>query len=253
MGLLSAAYFDASGKESYPFLSVAGAASPIKKWVRFERLWSEVLSEEGVTEFHATDFAASAGEYVGWKDDRVRRSRFVRRLTAIAKQNVNKLFISTIGKSVWDEVNQEYPIQETFHVRYALAGFAVVNQTIKWAKRNRRVQDPFKIFFEDGDAGWGHLKSVCLKYNRFEPIRIPKKEGIAFQLTDLLAWKARIASTNVHRRIREGHGLEDVLTEVDSLERAFMCPVDGGVFTYRSLVATCKNMGLAKRRPVTAA
>jgi len=62
MGLPSAAYFDASGKkEGYTFLTVAGGASPISKWTRFEREWSQVLKDEGVPEFHATDFAASQG------------------------------------------------------------------------------------------------------------------------------------------------------------------------------------------------
>ncbi len=67
MGLLSAAYFDASGKqERHSFVTVAGATSPIKKWIRFEGQWRQVLKEEGVSEFHATDFAASEGEYKDW-------------------------------------------------------------------------------------------------------------------------------------------------------------------------------------------
>jgi hypothetical protein len=46
MGLLSAAYFDASGKQKgYSFLTVAGAVSPIKKWIRFGLLENKELAE----------------------------------------------------------------------------------------------------------------------------------------------------------------------------------------------------------------
>jgi hypothetical protein len=46
MGLLSAAYFDASGKQKgYSFLTVAGAVSPIKKWIRFEKQWMQALND----------------------------------------------------------------------------------------------------------------------------------------------------------------------------------------------------------------
>ena len=38
MALVSAAYFDASGKQQgYPFLTMVGATAPIKKWIRFEK------------------------------------------------------------------------------------------------------------------------------------------------------------------------------------------------------------------------
>jgi hypothetical protein len=75
MGLLSAAYFDASGKQKgYSFLTVAGAVSPIKKWIRFEKQWMQALNDEGVTQFHATDFAASQGEYEAWKGDKQRQN-----------------------------------------------------------------------------------------------------------------------------------------------------------------------------------
>ena len=51
MGMVSAEYFDASGKqEGYPFLTVAGAASPIKKWIRFETQSNQALKDEGVAE-----------------------------------------------------------------------------------------------------------------------------------------------------------------------------------------------------------
>jgi hypothetical protein len=93
MVLLYAAYFDASGEaEGYAVLTIAGAVAPVKKWIRFETQWTDILHAEGVTEFHATDFASSQGEYVGWKGDKERRSNFLSRLIAVVKTNTNKLF-----------------------------------------------------------------------------------------------------------------------------------------------------------------
>jgi hypothetical protein len=141
MGMISAAYFDASGKQKgYPFVTVAGAASPIKKWIRFEKQWIQALKEEGVSEFHATDFAASQGEYKDWKGDTPRRSAFVRRLMKIIKQNVNKLFMVTVEMSAWKEVNSEYLLAETLYSPYALAGFTVTNQAMRWVMRKRPIR-----------------------------------------------------------------------------------------------------------------
>ncbi len=146
--MLCAAYFDASGKqEGYPFLTVAGAAAPTKKWIRFENHWKQALKDEGVTEFHATDFACSEGDYKAWKNDKARRSAFLRCLTAIIKANVNRLFLVTVEMPAWRDVNKEYLLEETFHSAYALAGFSVATQARRWAMRKRLTPALFKIFF----------------------------------------------------------------------------------------------------------
>src|ERR1700752_3467846 len=172
MGMISAAYFDASGKqEGYHFVTISGAASPIKKWIRFEKQWTQALKKEGVSEFHATDFAASQGEYKDWKGDRARRSEFVKCLMNIIKENANKLFMVTVEMSAWKEVNREFLLAETLYSPYALAGFTVTNQAMRWAMR-KKADSRFKGFFEDGDEGWDGLKQLCQTYCNFEPIRV---------------------------------------------------------------------------------
>ncbi len=251
MGMLSAAYFDASGKqEGYDFLTVAGAASPIKKWARFEKQWSQVLKDEGVSEFHATDFAASEGEYKDWKGDSLRRSAFLRRLMVIIKGNVNKLFMVTVEMPAWKEVNKEYLLAETVHSPYALAGFTVAAQARKWAMRKRLTPLSFKVFFEDGDEGWGGLKQLCQTYCNFEPIRIPKKEGVPFQIGDLLAWKTRITATNAMKimaGLKRGDNLDELAKELKSLDRILVCPGHNGIYSPRALMKTCQNLKVPKR------
>jgi hypothetical protein len=247
----SAAYFDASGKqEGHPFLTVAGAASPIKKWNRFEKQWSLLLKAEGVSEFHATDFAASKGEYKDWKGDKPRRSAFVRHLLKIIKQNVNKLFMVTVEMPAWNEVNREYLLAETVHSPYALAGFTVAAQARRWAMRKQLTPSSFKVFFEDGDEGWGGLKQLCETYCNFEPIRVPKKEGIPFQIGDFLAWKTRITATNAMKimmGLQRGDSLDELSAELKTLDRMVVCPGENGIYSPRALTKTCQNLKIPKR------
>jgi hypothetical protein len=250
MGLLSAAYFDASGKQKgYPFLTVAGAVSPIKKWIRFERQWMQALDDEGVTEFHATDFAASQGEYEAWKGDKQRRSAFVKRLVGIIQKNTNKLFLLTVEIKIWEQVNGEYPLGENFHSAYALAGFSVAALALRWATK-KRVRKTFDIYFEDGDEGWGGLNELCKKHLQFEPIRIPKSKAVPFQVGDFLSWKARITATNAMKIVdglQRGDKLDEVMKELDSLNRILVCPVKNGIYTAEGLRGTCRNLKIPKR------
>lgn len=243
MGLLSAAYFDASGKQhGYSFMTVAGAASSVKKWDRFEIEWNKTLADEGVTEFHATDFAASQGEFKNWKDDKARRSAFMKRLIAIVKKSANKLFILTIEIPVWNQVNREFLLKENLYCAYALAGFSVAGQVLQWANK-RKVAKPFNIFFEEGDEGWGGLTELCKQHLQFEPIRIPKKKGIPFQIGDLLAWKTRITAQNLSKM----NLMDDVLEGLNLLNKILVVPHHNGIYTIGGLRNTCKIMGIPKR------
>jgi hypothetical protein len=194
IGMLYAAFFDTSGEaKGFDILTVAGAAAPMKKWIRFDRDWRAVLSDEGVSEFHATDFAASKGEYLEWKGDTKRRSAFLRRLIKIIKENTNKFFCCSVELAGWEEVNQEYCLEEFFYSPYALAGCAVLESTLKWA---RKKSGQCMFIFEDGDDGWEGLSKLCVRRQGITPNRIPKANAVPCQVGDMLAWKNRITATN---------------------------------------------------------
>ncbi len=177
MAMMYAAYFDASGKQDrHPVLSVAGAAATVERWVRFERDWKQALKDEGVSEFHQTDFAASLKEYKGWRGDKARRTKFLERLARIIKENTNRLFMVSVEIEAWDSINQEYLLEEAFHSAYALAGFSVVCMARKWAKR-KRLTAPIEFIFEDGDEGWTGLKKLCAS-DGVIPIRLPKEKAV---------------------------------------------------------------------------
>jgi hypothetical protein len=242
MGMLYAAYFDASGKEGFPFVTVAGAVSSIKKWTRFEREWKEILENYGVTEFHATDFAASLAEYKGWKGDKVRRSKFLGQLIAVLKKNTNRLFTVTVDIEAWEAVNTHHRLQEYFYSPYALAGFGVVGQCVHWAKRKKAAYPEF--VFEEGDEGWEGLVKVCERECGVTPIRLPKKKAIPCQVGDLLAWRTRTSTTNAVKALQPD---TEVQAELKALDGVMVRPGHKSIYSRRALELNCGLFKIPKR------
>lgn len=257
MAMFYAAYFDASGKhEGYRVLTIAGAVSPLKKWSRFEKQWNKVLLDEGVTEFHATDFAAGQGEYRDWKGDKVRRKEFLERLVAIIRANVNKLFSVSVELAAWDKINSEYCFAEHFYSPYSLAGFAVIDQTLRWAK-NKKLKPP-EFIFEDGDDGWSGLLELC-KWDPITPIRLPKAKAVPCQVGDMLAWKSRITATNTLGKLREmertgNYDEETILTiqsDLQSLSKLQqVCPGSTNLFAPETLLSMCRKNNIRRRTAI---
>ena len=251
--MLCTAYFDASGKrEGYSILTVAGAVAPIKKWIRFEKRWTEVLRSEGVSEFHATDFAASEGEYKQWKGDKARRSAFLAQLISVIKDNTNKLFSVSVELDAWKKVDSEYLLTEGFYSPYSLAGLAVIRQTLKWATR-KRLKTP-EFVFEEGDDGWEGLLKMC-SWDKIIPIRLPKAKAIPCQVGDMLAWKSRITATNSLRRLEKWEqsprrDLETVAlirSDLESLTKLQVRPGTANVFAIENLRNSCKLSSIPRR------
>jgi hypothetical protein len=248
MGMLYSAYFDASGAKGFPFITVAGAGSSIEKWIRFEGEWNTVLEAHGVTEFHATDFAASGGEYKEWKGDKIRRSGFLRQLIAILEKNTNKLFSVTVDMEGWEAVNAHYCLAEYFFSPYAIAGFGAVAQCLKWAKRKKANHPEF--IFEEGDEGWQGLVNVCERELGVTPLRLPKREAIPCQVGDLLAWKSRIVATNVVRKWRAlgAHDLDtEIQDELKALDKVMVRPGLKSIYSQRALEQNSKLFKIPKR------
>src|SRR5438552_11374712 len=70
-----AAYFDASGHpDGTPVLFVSGFVSTKRKWLRFERRWTDFLKRNGIVgPFHMTDFINGFGQYSSWRGDAQRQ------------------------------------------------------------------------------------------------------------------------------------------------------------------------------------
>lgn len=242
--MLYSCYFDASGKsQTHEFMTIGGAGSTAEKWGQFEKEWSQILKREGVSEFHATDFAASLGEYKGWKGDKGRRSHFIRDLIAVAQKYTNKLFTGTIATSDWRYVNTRYALKEHFFCPYAYVGFGLASQAVSWAKRRKVADAKFLVAFEDGDEGWGGLKNLCMRYLGFEPIRLPKRQACAFQLGDMLAWKTRITAVNATKTAN----IKQIDKHLARLDKLIFCPAIQVGVREGSIVANCQRFGVPQR------
>ncbi len=257
MSIAYSSYFDASGKyPRHPVVSVSGGIATTKKWATFERDWKRILRDEGLSEFHATDFASSLKEYKDWKGDTKRRSSFLKTLAAIIDRNVTRFFMVSVERDAWDAVNAEYQLEENFHSPYALAGFSVVIHAMKWAK-SREIKSPIEFIFEDGDEGWSGLRQLCSP-DQVTPIRLPKEKAVPCQLGDLLAWKNRIAATNSLKLLSkvEGSDIPDIqsfnqiFTEMESLNKILTRPGTPLVYGPKSLLKTCKGSRVPKRSSV---
>lgn len=67
-------HYDTSGHEANSlFVSCVGVVAPAERWAEFDRDWKAVLDQEGVKEFHHTDFKGSQGEFLGWEEPQRRR------------------------------------------------------------------------------------------------------------------------------------------------------------------------------------
>jgi hypothetical protein len=255
MAILHTAYFDASGKkDAHPSITVAGAVASLRKWGSFEAAWSRVLKDEGVKEFHATDFAASLGEYKGWRGDKTRRSNFLGRLIEIIRDSTNKLFVATVEMDGWNSVNEEYLLEEYCFSPFALAGYSVIDLVLQWREK-RKKRRSLEIIFEDGEdlPDWRGLKKLCAGLD-VVPQRLSKEKAVPCQIGDLVAWKTRIASQNTRRINRkidplayDPDLLRQALMQLHSLDSVLVRPVVNGVYSRDALLRTCKKSGIPKR------
>jgi hypothetical protein len=258
MALFYAAYFDASAtsKRTDPaVLTVAGAIAPVKKWIRFEHDWKGVLKDEGVTEFHATDFAASQGEYAGWKGQKERRASFLKRLGTLIQRDANRLFMITVELDAWKEVNKQYFLQERLHSPFALGGLSVLVQARKWARRKKIPENKIEFIFEQGDLDWGGLRDLA-QHHKFDPIELPKAKAVPCQIGDLVAWKYRIAAVNSLRQLNKPkpqnlpdaiENLNIILKELASLDKIMLRPGFKGIYSEKNLIRTCEGSKIPKR------
>src|SRR3990172_8990662 len=83
------ACFDGAGKETnkYNIVVVAGFASFAGLWEEFTRKWNQRIVKDGLTYFHAGDFAKSVGEFEnGWKGNTTRREALASDLMQIISE-----------------------------------------------------------------------------------------------------------------------------------------------------------------------
>jgi hypothetical protein len=179
MAMLTA-YFDASGKDRLPVLTVAGFISHVKKWDRFEGEWRRILTRYGVSEMHMTDFASSRGQFCAWKGQTEKRRAFISELASCVKRNVNKGFSCSVVAADYRKVNREYRLSEEFGSPYELCGGSCLGGVLKWALNKKINPTSVVVCIEDGDDGKGGLMDLG-RSGGFKIIPLAKADSKAFE------------------------------------------------------------------------
>jgi hypothetical protein len=190
-------YFDASGApDQGKALSVAGFVAKADQWVHFVRNWTDALNAYGVSELHMKNYAHSAKEYASWKGDEAKRRRFLERLINIIKTRCSHSFVCSIMLKDFRLVDEQYCLGERFKP-YALAGSNAIMHVRDWAMKSNINEKDIGYCFEDGDKDRGELRRHVKQEHGIVIEFMTKKEGIAFQAADLLAYEQRLANQKI--------------------------------------------------------
>ncbi|MEO8622084.1 MAG: DUF3800 domain-containing protein [bacterium] len=193
-------YFDVAGHPDAPgAMFSSGFVSSMDKWLKFEKEWLALLGEYGIANpFHMSDFAAGVGQYASWKDDTARRAVFYEQVTDLIQRRTNKGFSQGLYLPDFKRMHREYEVPAdhvfgmmTKPITYCGLGSAI--QVMRWAGRSvargHRGDTRLEYVHDRGDKHRGHFASAMRTAYGVEPIFKDKKEIVAIQLADILAWE----------------------------------------------------------------
>lgn len=150
------ACFDGAGKD-FPqddVLCVAGFSGFAKVWGDdFEPQWLERLSKDGLTCFHAVDFAQSRRQFADWKGDTRRRNELSADLMAVVENCGLRKFGCVIRiadyRSVLKKHGDKHPEWPLFDP-YAIPAMFAVESFLQYA-RSEGIKRNVRYVFEKGD------------------------------------------------------------------------------------------------------
>ena len=240
------AYFDGSGSpDEGKALVVAGYLSIADQWSEFDREWRACLENEGVSSFHMRDSAHSLREFASWKNDERRRRRFLERLIRITKLRVRKSIGNAVILDAYNRVNAEYAFAESIGPPYALCGMACMKDVYRWASKPKRQYAMPVCVFEAGDKHTTEFKQLIQRFPDWpDPQFLSKKDCVAFQAADLIAWESRKLYTEA-----ESGTLLKLRKSLAALEK--ISPT-WWVYTEKELRRMCADFSIPRRIAVAA-
>lgn len=199
-------YCDAANGGNPTFVVVGGWLSSFVRWERFEVDWRLLLARYDVPYFHMKEFSQSRGPFASWEGNEPKRSHFLGQAVSIIQSHVEFGVSCFVSLDVFESVNQNFMLEETFGCPYALAGRHCVARANEYLRRTRAGRLPeIAYVFDDGDEGKGDLLNAvsreCGRYPTFWPSRdiVHKKTGdvikgmVQLQAADFAAYELRKA------------------------------------------------------------
>ena len=243
-------WYDTAGSESdkeRKVLVTAGSIATVTKWEKFDRAWMKVLNDNEVTELHMKYFAHGEAQYKPWKQDKVRRARFLSDLTNVAKRGINKAFVSALPMADYDTVNTEFCLREEIGTPYAVTQALCLARGLKWLHDRKGGEHNAQFFIEQGDTGQPEFLKRAHRLLGWAPIPLPRmeqKSGEAytpFQLADLIAYEHRLRY-NRHLDASE----QELRKSFIAIRR--MLPIQVGVMMANGLRDWCRQQGVTRRQ-----
>jgi len=244
------ACFDAGGSQhDQRFLIMAGFISSADAWTKFDAVWRDRLSQDGISYFHMVEFAHSSKEFRnGWRDNKSRREKLLSELLDIIRAHAFRVFGCAIENKVLLAHLPQKNREEFFLDSYSLAGRDCASQVTQWCL-SEHISTPVEFVFEDGDLGKGNLMkrlkedgystpSFRFKKDRDTPIgKAPSFTPL--QAADFLAYEIFVGCKNMEQKgYRPRWALEEFLRMpgyVGLYERENLEALDKNLTFYKSL------------------
>ena len=158
--VMYAAYYDASGihTNADQTLAVVGLVSTERRWLRFEREWNALLTENELPYFRMSEFAAFQGPFKSWRGKEEKRRAFLLAAAKLVKRNVNKYHSTTMPPGVYETVNAQYDLSALGN-RYSLTASHCTTRVAVWMEEHHPGH-PVVHVPEKGDRGQGNFVNV---------------------------------------------------------------------------------------------
>jgi hypothetical protein len=195
-----AAYFDASGDPTHPFVVVSGYVANFTQWQMFEHLWEVKHREAGVDlPFHATEFMASImsdkykdqqnarQDYIALAKDTHKALLFLQSLCALQVLCVNCGLSCIVDMDVYNGVSSLLDLRAVVPP-YALGARTCLAGLQQWEQRFG-IEGHVECIFEEGDFEQGRFTDLMIDEGAQVPIYKKKKDFAGLQAVDNYAWE----------------------------------------------------------------
>lgn len=244
------AYFDCAGHPAQgSALTLGGYIASVRQWHDlFDRKWTKELAKAGIfCPFHMTDFINGGKEFREWRGQIDKQDILLKKLAKIIKQHTRIAVSQTVLLDDWNRANKVYALRKNNLTPYALAGFFVMDKSLRWLK-GRQKDAQCQFFFENGDADKGtliHLIDQVVRTNkaRLSALRMSGSNFVSKHLTPLQAADFAIWEQNCHVKER----LKDPAYKSRStLELILAIKGQRGVVGYKEIIDFCERFGVPK-------
>lgn len=241
-------YFDAAGHNADTHaVTVGGFTSDVRAWSRFARRWREALDRHKIKDFRMSAFVAGSIGFERFKSRPDLQTPVLEELVGIIRKNVRFSFATTVLSDDWRAVNVDYRLRECRLTPYAVAGFSVMNKTIRWLGKPGKDRKFTEFVFEEGDAGQADFKWLIDEVVKLRPDPLTAirpqfrpKSLLPLQSADFAVWEQR---SFVRKRL-EGKTYEELR---QSLQTLLMIPNDWGVMNRPQIAEWAVRIGAPKR------